>query len=148
MQVFVKQVQLSIAIAAIVIFYGVNLMGLKMSARTQNILTMIKIGMILLLIAPLFFADAAPVVTNMDNAVHSNIPWKEVLKGFGIGLVAVSFTYGGYQQTINFGGEVNQPARNMPRGIFFGIFIIIAFIPYHQLCLCGILLVFEQLKNQ
>ena len=41
------------------------------------------------------------------------------------GLVAVSFTYGGYQQTINFGAEVNQPKKNIPRGIFFGIFIII-----------------------
>ena len=50
----------------------------------------------------------------------------EYLKAFGIGLVAVSFTYGGYQQTINFGAEVNKPAKNIPRGIFFGIFIIIA----------------------
>ncbi len=43
-----------IAVAAIVIFYGVNLMGLKMSARTQNVLMIIKIGMIVMLIAGLF----------------------------------------------------------------------------------------------
>jgi APA family basic amino acid/polyamine antiporter len=39
--------------------------------------------------------------------------------------VAVSFTYGGYQQTINFGAEVKTPSKNIPRGIFLGIFIII-----------------------
>ena len=50
---------------------------------------------------------------------------REYIKAFGIGLVAVSFTYGGYQQTINFGAEVNQPAKNIPRGIFLGISIII-----------------------
>jgi APA family basic amino acid/polyamine antiporter len=40
-------------------------------------------------------------------------------------LIAVSFTYGGYQQTINFGNEVANPAKNIPRGIFIGIAIII-----------------------
>ena len=35
-----------IAMVAIIIFYGVNLLGLKMSARTQNVLMIIKISMI------------------------------------------------------------------------------------------------------
>src|SRR3954469_507442 len=43
-----------IAVGAIVIFYGVNLMGLKMSAKTQNILMIIKISMIVMLIVALF----------------------------------------------------------------------------------------------
>src|SRR6185437_6454878 len=40
-----------IATSAVVIFYGVNLLGLRMSAKTQNVLMIIKIGMILKLIA-------------------------------------------------------------------------------------------------
>jgi APA family basic amino acid/polyamine antiporter len=70
----------------------------------------------------------------------------EYLKAFGIGLVAVSFTYGGYQQTINFGAEVNQPKKNIPRGIFFGIFIIISLyliINYAYVKVIG----FEELKT-
>src|SRR5258708_23909674 len=47
------------------------------------------------------------------------------LKALGFALVAVSFSYGGYQQTINFGGEVSNPGRTIPRGITFGIVIII-----------------------
>jgi APA family basic amino acid/polyamine antiporter len=119
---YVQTIQIVIAIAAIVIFYGVNLMGLKMSAKTQNVLTLIKIVLILLLIAPVFFAgnsDPAPVSTAVS------ISLREYIKAFGIGLVAVSFTYGGYQQTINFGAEVKEPAKNIPRGIFLGISIII-----------------------
>jgi basic amino acid/polyamine antiporter, APA family len=119
---YVQTVQIVIALSAIVIFYGVNLMGLKMSAKTQNVLTIIKIVLILLLIAPVFFAgggDTAPAVTLVDPSL------KEYIKAFGVGLVAVSFTYGGYQQTINFGAEVKTPATNIPRGIFFGISIII-----------------------
>jgi basic amino acid/polyamine antiporter, APA family len=122
---YIQTIQISIAIAAIVIFYGVNLMGLKMSAKTQNVLTVIKITLILLLITPIFFASpsASSVVTTAP-AVSPTL--MEYLKAFGIGLVAVSFTYGGYQQTINFGAEVDKPTRNIPRGIFFGIFIIVA----------------------
>jgi APA family basic amino acid/polyamine antiporter len=47
------------------------------------------------------------------------------IQSLGISLIAVSFTYGGYQQTINFGNEVDKPAKNIPRGIFIGIAIII-----------------------
>ena len=114
-----------IAIASIIIFYGVNLAGLKMSARTQNVLTIIKISMIILLILPLFFASShGPSMAN--HAVLQHPVFAQYLKGFGVGLVAVSFTYGGYQQTINFGAEVNRPNRTIPRGIFIGIFIIIS----------------------
>lgn len=120
---YIQSIHIAIAITAIVLFYGVNLAGLKMSAKTQNVLTIIKIILILLLIAPLFFSDGA--VANAVSVAPVNIELKEYIKAFGIGLVAVSFTYGGYQQTINFGAEVQDPAKNIPRGIFLGIAIII-----------------------
>jgi APA family basic amino acid/polyamine antiporter len=118
-----QTIEVVIAIISICIFYGVNLLGLKMSARTQNVLTMIKIGMILLLIVPLFFAPHVNLPVKEHITAHTTLT--EYLKAFGIGLVAVSFTYGGYQQTINFGAEVKQPNKMIPRGIFIGIFIII-----------------------
>ncbi len=118
-----ENVQIIIAISSILLFYGINLLGLKMSARTQNVLTIIKISMILLLISPLFFADIHQTVSLTVTSIDPTL--KEYIKAFGIGLVAVSFTYGGYQQSINFGEEVKDPAKNIPRGIFIGMFIII-----------------------
>ena len=119
----VQTVQIIIALTAIIIFYGVNMLGLRLSAKTQTVLTIIKISLIILLITPLFFATNNNVSHFLTAGIHPT--FKEYLKAFGIGLVAVSFTYGGYQQTINFGAEVNKPDRNIPRGIFIGIFIII-----------------------
>ena len=117
-----------IAVIAIIIFYCVNLMGLKMSAKTQNVLMIIKISMILILIAALFM----PAIHNAPQTAVVNISttetsysWGEIIKSLGLCLIAVSFTYGGYQQTINFGSEVDKPSKNIPRGIFFGITIII-----------------------
>lgn len=140
----IQLIEIGIAISAIIIFYGVNLMGLKMSARAQNILTVIKITMIIMLVTPLFFASGGahlPVAQHAGGTLFT-----EYLKAFGIGLVAVSFTYGGYQQTINFGAEVDQPKKNIPRGIFMGIFIIILLyltINYAYIRVIG----FEELKT-
>ncbi len=112
-----------IAMAAIGLFYGVNLMGLRMSSKTQNVLMVIKIGMILLLISSLFFPSAAHA--NNTAPVHT-FTAMDYIKSFGIALIAVSFTYGGYQQTINFGEEINNPRKTIPSGISIGILIIIA----------------------
>jgi APA family basic amino acid/polyamine antiporter len=133
-----------IAMAAIIMFYGVNLMGLRMSSTTQNILMLIKISMILLIVAGIFFPSSS-------NVVHEFVPKADLtfwdyVKSFGVALVAVSFTYGGYQQTINFGDEIKNPRKNLPRGIFIGIIVIILLylaVSYAYYKQIG----FEELKN-
>jgi basic amino acid/polyamine antiporter, APA family len=114
-----------IAMTAIILFYGVNLMGLRMSSKTQNVLMLIKISMLVVLIASIFFPqlyNTAPQPTVDLNTIG----FGTILLSFGIALKATSFTYGGYQQTINFGDEVEKPQRNIPRGIFIGIIVIVS----------------------
>ena len=139
-----QMVQVAIAIGSITIFYGINLLGLKMSARTQNVLTVIKIALVFLIIAPLFFHHSP--VNTISIASGTTADPMQYLKAFGLGLVAVSFTYGGYQQSINFGEEVKKPASTVPRGIFIGIVLIIALymlINYAYVQVIG----FQQLKT-
>ena len=113
-----------ISCVAIFSFYLINLMGLRMSSKAQNFLMLIKIGMIVVLIAALFFPIHALPET-VSAVVASSTPQISWIQSLGISLIAVSFTYGGYQQTINFGNEVANPDKNIPRGIFIGIAIII-----------------------
>jgi basic amino acid/polyamine antiporter, APA family len=111
------------AMGAILLFYIINLMGLKFSAKTQNLLMMVKIGMVLLLISALFFpAKHAVVKEVVQEHDYSTLDY---IRSFGLALIAVCFTYGGYQQTINFGEEIRNPRKNLPRGIFIGILVII-----------------------
>ena len=117
-------ITMGIAMFSIFLFYGVNLMGLKMSAKTQNVLMVIKILMLLLLIASFFYPSAA-ISDNVPLMTKTSAGWSEIITSFGLALVAVSFTYGGYQQTINFGSEVQNSSKNIPRGIFIGITVII-----------------------
>jgi len=113
-----------IAMVPIIVFYGVNLLGLRLSSTAQNILMIIKIGMLVLLISSVFFVTGqhTPETTAAATQAYT---WMDYVKSFGIALIAVSFTYGGYQQTINFGEEVHDARRTIPRGIFIGILLII-----------------------
>ena len=80
--------------------------------------------MIVILIISLFFPSlyntASQTVVDLKTQSFGTI-----LLSFGVALKATSFTYGGYQQTINFGEEVEDPKKNIPRGIFIGILIIV-----------------------
>jgi APA family basic amino acid/polyamine antiporter len=117
-------IKVAIAMGAIFLFYGINLLGLRMSAKTQSVLMLIKIGMILLLIFSLFYPGAYAENT-LPQTNAAPVSWQSWISSFGICLIAVSFTYGGYQQTINFGSEVSNASKNIPRSIFIGIAVII-----------------------
>ena len=130
---------------AIALFYLINMRGLKLSSMAQNILMIIKIGMILVLIAALFFPDKYAVQeTTAAVSTFSKMDW---IKSLGVSLIAVSFTYGGYQQTINFGNEVQNPTKNIPRGIFMGIAIIIGLYLLVNMSYYN-LVGFEQMKGE
>lgn len=116
-----------VSCGAIITFYIINLKGLKTSSTAQNILMMIKITMVIVLISALFFPDKYAVGDAAKAVVTpgQSVTWIAWAKSLGLSLIAVSFTYGGYQQTINFGNDVHNPSKNIPRAVFIGILIII-----------------------
>ncbi|MDQ3141047.1 MAG: APC family permease [Bacteroidota bacterium] len=113
----------SIAILAIITFYTVNLAGLSMSSKVQNVLMFIKIGMLAVIISGLFVVDSS---SNEWTLPTMPFNFWSYLSSFGSALIAVCFTYGGYQQSINFGEEVHDAPRTIPKGIITGILIVLA----------------------
>ena len=133
-----------VASLSVGLFYIVNLLGLKTSSRTQNVLMIVKISLIVLLISSLFKGVTVPPHGFNEGKVY-------VYDGHNggllllVSLVAVFFTYGGYQQTINFGSEVKS-AKTMQRGIVLGIFIVLFLylaINYTYIQVIG----FNEMKN-
>ncbi|AMR32361.1 hypothetical protein A0256_13490 [Mucilaginibacter sp. PAMC 26640] len=128
-----------VSISSMFILFVINLLGVKMSARTQNILTLLKIGMILMLCTAVFKAPAFPVEHHHFKEINHN-----TLYGIGVSLIAIFFTYGGYQQTINFGGDSIDAKINVPKAIFRGIitvvilYMLINFAYYYVLGINGI----------
>jgi basic amino acid/polyamine antiporter, APA family len=109
-------------VSAIAILYLINLAGIKMSARLLNILMVFKIALIVALILSVFMAP--PVAESVRTT--SELTTTETLKAFWLCFMPVFFTYGGYQQTMNFGSDVPDAIRTMPRAIFYGIAIILS----------------------
>ena len=110
---------------AIIILFAIIFLGIKVGARTQNVLTIIKIGMILAIIVAAFLFQSTAANTSAVASVASGGD-RPFYFALAIGLISVFYTYGGYQGTINFGGDVRKPRRNIPIAIFIGIGIIIA----------------------
>ena len=124
-------------ITSVLILYAINFIGIKTSARTQNFLTLVKVAMIVVLCTVIFKSDI-PVSTFKPVVHHGSM-----ITSFGLSLVAIFFTYGGYQQTINFGGDIINAKTNIPKAITFGIFVVIFlylsinYAYYHVLGLSG-----------
>ena len=133
-----------VASISVGLFYIVNLLGLKTSSRTQNVLMIVKISLIVLLISSLFKGVQVPIHGVNEGKVYVYNGSNGALL-LMVSLVAVFFTYGGYQQTINFGSEVKS-AKTMQRGIVFGMFIVLFLylaINYTYMKVIG----FDNMKN-
>lgn len=111
-----------LACVFIVLLYLVNLAGLRTSVTMQNVLIGIKLVLLLgIIIAP--FLITAPAVAAAQGAVRAPA---DALTAFGTALIAVAFTYGGYQSTINFGGDASSDGRQVFRSIVIGVTFITA----------------------
>ncbi|RZK50533.1 MAG: amino acid permease [Pedobacter sp.] len=141
------QSKIVIAGISILIFYAINLLGLKTSSKAQNILTLIKLTMVLTLIGAVFFGSQSSGITPIfDSGTAVPATWSDYGKALGLCLIAVSFTFGGYQQTINFGGEVERAKTVVPKAIIIGLATIITLymaINYAYVKVIG----FEELKT-
>jgi APA family basic amino acid/polyamine antiporter len=107
-------------VVSVLLLYGVNLAGVRMSAWVQNVLTLFKIMMVILLCFAIWHQGGVVPVTTVTPSVHPP------LQAFGVALIPVFFTYTGYALTINMGGDATNATRNLPRAIFTGIAIVVA----------------------
>jgi APA family basic amino acid/polyamine antiporter len=109
-----------VAVAAIVLLAGINYVGVKPAAVTQNIFTILKLTALATLIAvgltltvP-YHPLPSPTVLAVGGAGTTVI-------ALGAALVPILFTYGGWQQTNFIAEEIIAPERNLPRALVLGV---------------------------
>jgi APA family basic amino acid/polyamine antiporter len=96
---------------------ALNLAGLRAGARTQNVLSIAKLALILIITAGAL--AAAPAVVPATPRPLSPA-------ALVTAVVPVFYAYGGYANTMNLGGDVRDPQRNLPRAIVAGMLIVTA----------------------
>jgi APA family basic amino acid/polyamine antiporter len=105
------------AAIAILLLTGVNHLGLKEGAWTQNALTALKIGSIVVFAALGLFVPAR-VTPDLHGPVGT-IP-SGLLAAFGVAMIAALWTYDGWYGLTCSAGEMRDPGRSLPRGLILG----------------------------
>jgi basic amino acid/polyamine antiporter, APA family len=98
----------------------VNYFGVKPGALVQNIFTSGKLLALALLIGCGFLCEGSHTPTPAPRYEGSAIT------AFGAALAPVLFSYGGWQSSTWAAGEIRNPQRTLPRGLLFGILVVIA----------------------
>jgi APA family basic amino acid/polyamine antiporter len=113
----------AVAIGLIFILMAVNIRGVKWGALVQNLFTVIKFAALIVLIGAVFaFAkgSASHFATKAPDA-----PAGGMLGPFGIALVAVLWAFKGWEVSTFSAGEIRNPEKNLPFGIFVGTLLVI-----------------------
>ena len=99
-----------------------NAAALRWGARIQNFTVLVKLATLLCVAAvALLGAPEAREVAELEAA-----PRLHPLAAVAAALVPTLFAFGGWQQVLWIGGEVEQPERNLPISILGGVLTVIA----------------------
>jgi len=114
-----------LAVGIIVIFSLIHSYSLLFGSRVQNVLTIFKISLILAFAAAGLWSGNGTM-----NHFESNLDLNLIFSGrFATSLIFISFAYSGWNAAAYLGGEIKNPARNIPLSLFWGtIFVIFLYL--------------------
>ena len=112
-----------LSVSVILIFTFIHYRGIKTGARIQNVLTIMKILLIVILVAAGFMSGKGDVANFTSNASGTaGFPgWKTV----ALSLMWIMFAYSGWNASTYLGAEIKDPARTLPRSLLYGTGIVI-----------------------
>jgi len=111
------------SILIILIFTTVHLRGIDFGAKVQNVLTVMKVALVVGLIMLGFSVGNG----NMHHIVEGN-PFHFDMNGWktvGLSLMWIMFAYSGWNASVYIGAEIKNPVKNLPRSLILGTGVVI-----------------------
>ncbi|MDD8014323.1 MAG: amino acid permease [Acidobacteriota bacterium] len=118
-------VQKAVAVALIVFLASVNYIGVRWGANLQNLLTIIKTAALVAVSGILLIFAKGGSTANFTAPAPQAFS-TGLMGSFGLALVAVLWSYKGWEAATYSAGETRRPERNLPLGLFIGTLIVIA----------------------
>jgi len=111
-----------LAMAAILLLTWANIAGIHVGKGVQNLLTAVKVGALLFIIG-VGFLGAGGRLAPADSGPAAG-PSLPALQAFGVALVFVLWTYGGWTESSYVAEEIHDPHRNLPWSILLGLSVV------------------------
>jgi basic amino acid/polyamine antiporter, APA family len=110
-----------LAMTMIVLLTLINIRGVKNAGKLNNIITAAKIlGILLLIIAGIFYAGKPSVLMQEGNGFHP-LGGAALFSGFFGALLSALWAYDGWANITFVTGEMKNPERNLPFAIIGGV---------------------------
>ena len=115
-------------VLAIAALTWINIVGVKNGARVGNVLTALKVGGLVVMVAAIFVLPGPTKEAAAASAAAAPaLPGGPVpLTAVGVALVAVLWAYEGWHDVSFAAGELRDPQKNFPRAAIGGVAIVIA----------------------
>jgi APA family basic amino acid/polyamine antiporter len=113
-----------LAIGVILGLSFVNALGLRLGSGTQNLLSALKIAVLVGLVG-LGLLSGSGALSNLV-AGGAGDPAGVGFKAMGAALIGVSFAYLGWDASTYMAAEVKQPQRDVPRSLLLGTLLVLA----------------------
>ncbi len=107
----------------IITFTLIHMRGIEFGSKVQNLLTVLKVGLIVGLVAVAFLSGKGTLshLFQGESYRFNFGGWKTA----GLSLMWIMFAYSGWNASAYIGSEVKNPSRNLPRSLIFGTGIVI-----------------------
>ena len=122
----------------------INCFGIRSGSNVQSALMLMKLAAIALLIGVGWFV-AGPAAANSTLTVAALASGEGgALGGLAAAMVPVLFAYGGWQTATFVSGEMRNPRRDLPRGLFVGVagviilYLLVTFVCLRVLGIAGL----------
>ncbi len=111
------------AVLLVLLFAVANIVGLRLAARLQNVLTSLKVGIIvtlLILAVAVGNGDWGHLRETTETLSPHGLPAQ-----FAVSLVFIMFAYSGWNAATYVTGELREPKRTLPRVLVSGTLLVI-----------------------
>ncbi len=103
----------------VLVLTAINLVGIRAGKTTQNVLTLILcLGLALVIVSGLVIAPAGSAATPAAPAASS------AQGAFGLAMVFVLLTYGGWNDAAYLSAEIRDGHRNIARSLLLGLAVV------------------------
>jgi APA family basic amino acid/polyamine antiporter len=112
-----------LSVTVILIFTLIHYHGLKSGAIVQNILTLLKVALIVILLMAGFLSGRGEIhnFVSGGNVASGLAGWKTI----GLSLMWIMFAYSGWNASTYLGSEIKSPTKILPRSLILGTVVVI-----------------------